>query len=389
MSQVMASTPAQSATTDPFALYLRESGEGQVHFVAGFPSYPANFSRDVFIAGMLASRADMIASQLAVSAQHQGTKHDPLTGEKPGSIHHEFPGAQLAGRGQGYTTYNACDTTALFLIAHEGLMHLDASKATKFQTDYLQNVRQAARYILDHVEHDLYWERPPKGGAKFTLRVTYWKDSILPHADGKTEPHYPVTFALAHFMAARSLLSASLLLADPKLAARADAMYRAGISEFMRPSEFVVYRDQGEIFAQSSSDELHALAYIPKKYATLLPLQAIRARAKSLETDHGYTCTPYQVAKNLADKYHGDAVWVMDQALSHYGATKFGLLHEAQVAARVAPHIKNGQELLAVIRDENGSAVAVEPAGNDQQLWSVAAAEYLAGRSTLASQTWL
>ena len=37
-----------------------------------------------------------------------------MTGEEPGKIHHELPGVKQDGL---WTTYDACDTTALFLLA--------------------------------------------------------------------------------------------------------------------------------------------------------------------------------------------------------------------------------------------------------------------------------
>ena len=48
------------------------------------------------------------------SARHQGDHADAVTGEEPGKIHHELPGVKQDDR---LTTYDACDTTALFLLA--------------------------------------------------------------------------------------------------------------------------------------------------------------------------------------------------------------------------------------------------------------------------------
>jgi hypothetical protein len=355
---------------------------GEVLFSAGFPSYEANFTRDTLLAGIISSHTELLESQLYMCARNQGTKHNPVTGEKPGATHHELPGATLDGR-KGMTTYNACDTTALFVIGAEILTELDSMAYEQFQQTHAENLERAAGYLVDHVgDDDLFWERPPEGATGFALHVTMWKDSILPHPEGKLEPDYPVSYALAHFMAARGLLGASSILGQPDLAVKADAMFQAGISQFMRPDNFVVYRDSTEELHQASSDEMHSLAYIPTEYASLLPLRAIRERAKQyLETPIGYRCTPYQVAQTLADKYHGDKVWVFDQAMIHHGTQKFDMGEEAMVAARIAPHIGDGQELFGL--EMVDGVLHIIPEGNPRQLWSVAAREYLAGRTPL------
>ena len=56
----------------------------------------------------------MVNSGVQAVNHCEGTKVDANTGEEPGKIHHELPGVRLRNM---ITTYNACDTTALFLIA--------------------------------------------------------------------------------------------------------------------------------------------------------------------------------------------------------------------------------------------------------------------------------
>ena len=370
---------------DFFADYRTVSETGAVRYAAGFPSYPANFSRDTFIAGILSGHDELLYSQLCRSAENQGACTDPTTGERPGKIHHEIPGAQLAGR-PGLTTYNACDTTALFLISAEGLRRAHDGRYAEFMGKHEASIRSAVRFMLDQIDvtEGLSWERVAPGAERHTLRVTYWKDSILPHAGGKKqEPVYPVVYALAHFINARGLLAGSRLLNEPELAEQADKMFRAGIGQFMGAGDFTVYRDQEGLLRQVSSDELHALAYIPAEYENKLPLAVIAERARELATPYGYLCTPQPVGESLTDRYHGDTVWVFEQAMMHYGAAKFGLEEEAMVARRIEPYINDGQELYGY---EGGSLV---PRGNSRQLWSVAAAVYFRDHSALAGDNWL
>ncbi len=379
---------APSAGSGIFDVYARTDETGQLFFAAGFPSYPANFSRDGFMAGIISGNPHILLAQLHMSARFQGTRNDPSTGEEPGRIHHELPGAVLPGR-DGTTTYNACDTTSLFLIAAESLVHIDRLAGLEFVTHHRASLVAAAQYVAARLDKDsLFQKAPPPGAEHYTLRVTYWKDSILPTGDGAVEPIYPVIYPQAHFVAARSMLAASRLLGNKRYARLADRMYRSGIRHFLRHDGYVAFRDARGEQLQPSSDELHALAYIPSEYAGLLPLDNIKARAARLATPFGFQCTPTEVATTLSDRYHGDRVWVIDQAFIHYGAQRFGLDGEAFTAAAVAPYIDEGQELFKVYADDDGKLLPI-PDGNPRQLWSVAAAEYFAGRSPLAAGQWL
>jgi len=374
---------------EPFNIFRQYNNEdNSITYSAGYPHYPRNFSRDTIVAGIIASNSNLLASQLDMSTRHQGQKEDPITGEKPGKIHHEYPGVSVNGRNL-VSTYNACDTTALFLIAVEGLELLDQHKSTQFKTDKLDNLKRAVDHLVESIDSNyLLWETPPKNSNKYALKVTYWKDSILPNTTGKTEPIYPVVYPQAQFIAARGLLGASKVLQDHSLATIADTMYRNGIQRFIRDDGYVVYLDQSDELLQISSDELHSLAYIPKIYKQLLPIKAISDRAKKISTPFGYMCTPLAIAETLTDKYHGNSVWIFEQALIHYGATKFGLKAEATIAALVTNHIGEGQELLSVDYDNRGQAVST-PKGNDRQLWSQAAREYFTGHSYLLANNWL
>jgi hypothetical protein len=118
---------ATAATGRVFETY-QSTFDGLPGYIAGLPSYPRNFSRDVILAGIISQDEDMLATQIKISAEHQGMRSSLLTGEETGKIHHEFPGVTLRGRGKYLTTYNACDTTSLFLLAIEGLRGVSNDK---------------------------------------------------------------------------------------------------------------------------------------------------------------------------------------------------------------------------------------------------------------------
>jgi len=375
---------------DPYTAFLREDGEGNATYGAGLPGYPENFSRDVFESGIIGGSAYLLDLQLEKSARHQGTTYNPRTGEKPGKIHHQFPGyCGIYGRDLA-TTYNASETTALFLLGAEALLQIDHTAGEDFLRRREENLRQAARYILAHIGNDgLFWECPPEGNSAFGLKVTYWKDSILTGPNGKEEPDYPVAFGHLQFIAARGLLSAARLLHDRDLSQTADSMFEAGIREFIQPSDYIVYRDQRDQQAHPSSDELHSLAYIPTQYQSILPTGAIEHRARVLATPFGYACTPREISQHMQDQYHGYTVWTYEQAKIYYAAMKYNLGAVALTAAAVEPYINEGQELFTIKR-QDGQVIPV-PTGNKQQLWSVAAKVLFADphNSHLLQTQWL
>ena len=302
-------------------------------FVAGLPSYPRNFSRDTLLAGLIAGNEELIVSQLNVSAAHQGTQLDPISGEEPGKVHHEYPG--IAYRAPLMTTYNACDTTALFVISIASLAHVHLYQYRKFVDDHIKEIKAATVYLKEHVVDGIFWEKPAGGAKEFSLRVTYWKDSVVPNPKVE-QPVYPVTYALAHFQAALGVESAGMILEDQSLIVLADDMFRIGIKKFIHQDSFCAMEDASTALELNSSDELHSLAYIPVRYKSLLPLEAIASRAQELITPIGIACTPLQTSEMLSDRYHGHVVWPFEQALIHQGCIKFGLLELADVAARVA-----------------------------------------------------
>jgi hypothetical protein len=354
--------------------------DGNTCYFAGLPGYPRNFSRDSIIAGIIAADHHLLDNQLAMSYVHQGKKYDPTTGEEPGKIHHEYPGVIV--HAPYVSTYNACDTTALYIIGLEFLKHLNKRESEDFLNTHQVSIESALEYIYRHVEDDIFWEQPPEGAKHFSLHTTYWKDSIVPSAKGKEEPTYPVAYALAHFQNARALLAAANLLGRDDLREKADAMFKKGIGAFITSEAFCVEQDKTGKLEQASSDELHALAYIPTTYKDTLPLKAIGKRALELITPAGIACTPKEISEHLTDTYHGYVVWIFEQALIHYGCRKFGLDDLANATTGSTGYIEAGHELLAI-------EPTISPRGNNHQLWSVAAKIYFSDMHSLRQVDWL
>lgn len=316
-----------------------------------------------------------------MSSKHQGQKNDGISGEEAGKIHHEYPGVVV--REPYLTTFNACDTTALYLIGLE--LYGNLSKPDGADADFIKsqrlNITRAIDYINSHIMDDVFWEFPSAGARQFSLRITSWKDSMSPSGN-QEELEYPVAYSLVQFQVARGLLAAGRLLDRADLRKRADRMFRAGIREFIGNNSFCVQRTRDTRLELSSSDELHALAYIPREYADRLPLDAIIYRAQELLTPAGIACISKNANARLSDTYHGYVVWIFEQSMIHYGAKKFGLRDIAAVTEKCIPFIGNGQELLSIVPD-------IAPLGNDRQLWSVAAKIYFSDAPSLCSTTML
>ncbi|MEM8860457.1 MAG: hypothetical protein AAGD96_19210, partial [Chloroflexota bacterium] len=150
---------------------LLQNRDGLDVYNAGLPRFPRNFTRDGIITALLAADADMMRGQLEFCALHQGKTFDPITGEEPGKIHHEWPGYPIR---ELFTTYNACDAAAFFLIGHNWLQaHFPDDGFVAAQARAIQ---AAAEYIERHLNQDQLFEESPRysGAEHFALRVTYW-----------------------------------------------------------------------------------------------------------------------------------------------------------------------------------------------------------------------
>ena len=190
-----------------------------VLYFGGLPGFKRIFSRDSLISSILMQDSEMLKDMLIFCAKTQGKKKDSTTGEEPGKIIHEHPGFNLRGY---FTTYNACDTTALYLIAHEIYLALTGDR--HLLESQKENIEKAVAYILSHLKDGLFFEGPEFWDAEdSSLKVTYWKDSeIAKRNDGK--PKYPVVYVLAHIQNLCGLRAAAKFLASGEIKKNAEIM---------------------------------------------------------------------------------------------------------------------------------------------------------------------
>lgn len=339
-------------------------------YAAGSPHFLRNFSRDSLISGILMQNPEMIKDQLIFCAKKQGKKKDPITGEEPGKIFHEYPGVNIKGAGF-LTTYNACDTTALYLIAHK--TYFDLTKDKSLSGMQIKNIKQATNYILAHVKNGFFIESPKFCDAKkFALRNTYWKDSEIINRENGT-PKYPVIYTLAHIQNLAGLRAAYGFLKDKKIKESIENMIKNLKRLYDKKlGMFYIAIDKLGPIKGISSDSLHALFYLSPKD---LPKKLVKEIVKSsdiLESSIGYKATNTSGSKYGGFDYSLQ-VWPFEQAIIHAGAKKFKLQSLMKISSKIFKYLKKLKsypELLIISKNK------IIKKGCDPQLWTIAAENY-------------
>lgn len=335
---------------------------------AGLPHFPRNFTRDSILSSILFCNPNMLRDQLIFCALRQGKKQNSYTGEEPGKIFHEYPGVEINGLS---TEFNACDTTALFLIGHEIYQKLAGDN--RLVEEYKTNIIAAAEYIVSHLNNGLFVETPELCNAKrFALSVTYWKDSKLPNRENGN-PVYPVTYTLAHIQNMCALRSASKLLNSEILKKKAEEMKRG--LQYLWDKELGVFYigidKQGPIRG-ISSDSLHALFYLEKNDISTKQLEKIVESSQVLKTPVGYRTLAPELAEKMEDMYHANTVWPFEQAFIYMGARKFGVKDVAETSSRIVDYLENSCNEIFIV-ESNGK---IKEGGCEIQLWTSAAKSF-------------
>ncbi len=353
---------------------LRTEVEGIPLYMAGLPMFERVFARDMIISALLFRDTDMLKESLRFCASKQGTKKDKLTGEEPGKIFHEWPGVTLDGRGEKLSTYNASETTALFII---GILEYERMTGdASLRSSLSANITKAMSYILRHVDdRGLFIEDPLFSGAeRYALRVTYWKDSHMSGREGG-EPIYPVVYPLVHIQYISAIRMLSKILKDDSITALYKRMRDALPLLLDDDGILCLASDKGGMIRGISSDLLHSLFYLERDDLRRKELQGLPERfaeaSEVLETPIGYRTLDPSLSGTLTDEYHASTVWPFEQAIIHKAALKFGMDHVAEVASRVKEVIKDSDAEIFKISETNH-----EPGGCDPQLWTIAAKKH-------------
>jgi len=350
---------------------LKINIEGHQLYGAGVPSFPRNFSRDAIISAILMQNMDMMKNQLNFCALKQGKKKDKFTGEEPGKIFHEYPAVNRRGLSP---EFNASDSTAMFLIGHEVYQRMTNDK--ELAIAHKEHIHSAVNYIKSHIKHGAFIESPKFCGAeKFSLRVTYWKDSeIVDRVEGI--PKFPVVYLLAHVQNLRGLRSAYFLLRDEEILKIISKMKRYLIRKLYnrRRRDFHMAIDKKGKINAISTDSLHALFYLNSEDLQPEMLDGIVKNSEELETQFGYRCLSDKDTNRVGDPYHSITLWPFEQAIINIGAKKFGLRKVDNVSSRIKEHLSSNPEVYEIIDTPKGRKF--KGGGCDPQLWTIAARQY-------------
>ena len=346
---------------------LRMNYKNLILYKAGLPDFPRNFSRDSIISAILMQDSNMLKDQLIFCAKKQGKKNDAYSGEEPGKIFHEYPGFEMRGLS---TLYNACDTTALFLIGHEIYQKLTKDK-TLFKKQK-KNIINAINYIKNHLENYRFIEDPKFcGNSKFALKVTYWKDSDIINRKNN-EPVYPITYSLAHIQNMRAMKSAYFLLNNKEYLKTYENMkkyFQEKLFDNKTNEMFLAIDSKGSIKA-TNSDSLHASFYLDKEDLTISQISRIKEQSKKLETIYGFRTLSEEDSQFTNNSYHSKTIWPFEQAIINIGAKKFNLKEIQNISHRITNYLKTNPEFLKI---ENNGVVY---GGCDPQLWTIASKKY-------------
>jgi len=337
---------------------------------AGLPGYTSNFSRDSLVYGFLADDVAALRAQLAFSARHQGRRADASTGEEPGKIHHEYPGVRQS---ELWTTYDACDTTALFLLVIADLAGRGESDLLR---QYRRNIERALEYVFSHLIDDVFHEDSRRANAdRFALSVTYWKDSELNLPRPGAAPGYPIAYSLVHFQYKAALRAIGDVTRSSELLDWADVLTQRGLATFWHDDHFrVATRGMTTVADGPSSDSMHALLYLDPGDIGRPEAMKIVAYSEQLACEWGYL--PALPLSETVDPYHTRYVWVHEQALLHEAARRHGLERSQRITARILPAFGGGFPELV------DPAAGPTTVGNPTQLWSVGACLYFARYQT-------
>lgn len=343
-------------------------------YAAGYPGYLKNFNRDSFIHADLDDNHHAAVAQINFAVRYIGRKKDPHSGEEEGKWHHEIDpltgqGVEMYGK---MTTYNACDTTALGLLA---MAKLGGNGLPEIITEHRRPAELGLGYIASHRGKDGIWYEDPAlaGADRFALRVTTWKDSVV---NGHNEnPPYPRAYALAHFINTAAVRAFGRVLDCRELSENADEMEAAGIKKFWTGDHFITAIDGlGEVIDPPSSDSLHILDFIERDSPSLPEgaAEAIEEYMRQLETPAGYRAG--LPTNGISDSYHMK-VWVHEQAILRRAAMKHRLRRAAEEPLKVLKYVgRDPDQSCHELVDPD----TLQPTGNVYQLFAYASIKNLA-----------
>jgi glycogen debranching enzyme len=353
-----------AAGAQRFRLYSAGHREGAEFF--------GLFPRDLLSAALMLEDPELLRESVRFSAWTIGRRCDPISGEEPGRVLHEWTRVERDGL---RSHYNAAETSQLFLIATDRLRSFDALEPLLEQRWLRDAMVLAGAYIHAHLRDDLFWEDPARCGAdRYFAYATYWKDSHLP---ARKRLDYPVAYTLVQAQTVAALRALSELAPIAELpwtgrelrenADRGAAALRSRLWDATRNAPLIGIDNCAPITGLGS-DALHMLRYLEPHDLTAPQLAGIQEAAHALESTYGYRSYAPGQTDYADDAYHLGSIWPYEQVFIADGALRFDLNTIVDRAARVLAALEQlgFPELLV------WDGVSLSGGGCDTQLWSCA-----------------
>ena len=302
--------------------------------------------RDLFLSAIMMHDLELLEETFRFACHTQGTRYNPITGEEPGRILHEWEDVFIGGLG---TRYNSFDSTLLFLMTS-----LLPQEVIEENRDY---INKAADWLIGHITHDgLVIENPSFCGAKeYACGATYWKDSESPVP---RKLNYPVSFLLTQAQALRAL---KVIGAEETLI---DKTKNAFWQRFMvEPKPIIAIDAKGRI-SGFTSDILHSLYYLEPGDIPREKIGLFGIASELLKTPAGYRTLAPTEKGYQSGAYIKGAIWPFEQYFIAEGARRHGL---EDIASTADSCRFNGFPELLDWKD--GEIIGL---GHKLQLWTVA-----------------
>ena len=323
--------------------------------------YHALFGRDSLITALqlLPVRPDIARATLRALAERQGVRDDPLTGEAPGKIGHEFrdrpPEVFDWPRPGEFRYYGTADATPWFIVL--------ASAVGGFE----DAVTAAAGWLDRTLDGGLLRHSP----GRFGLAQQGWRDTIDAAADADgggyvrsdgTNPAPPLADADTQAVVVAALRA---------LGRDVTALVRL-VSE--RFGADVMALEAGDVVVPGAGSQLGWLLWADALEPDAAAAAAARLCEPDILTDFGLRTLASSAPAFRVDGYHRGTVWPFDSWLGWGGLRAAGRLEEAErVRAGVLEALErlgHAHELYCVSLDGELEPLA---GANRVQAWSIGA----------------
>jgi glycogen debranching enzyme len=328
--------------------------------------YHALFGRDSLITALqlLPVRPDIARATLRALAERQGVRDDPLTGEEPGKIGHEFrdqPPELFDWPHPGpFRYYGTADATPWFIVLARAVGGFDAAVAA------------AADWLDRSLDGGLLRHSPTRVG----LAQQGWRDTVDAAADADgggfvradgTNPAPPLADADTQAVAVAALRA---------LGRDVRPMMRL-LSERFGPD--VMALEAGDVAVPGAGSQLGWLLWADALEPDAAAAAAARLCEPDILTDFGLRTLASSAPAFRVDGYHRGTVWPFDSWLGWGGLRAAGRLDEAE---RVRTGVLTALERLGhahelyMVDDD----LRPHPLSNRVQAWTIGARWALANQ---------